>query len=43
MVKAKPVNRIVVQVYAPTSTHSGKDVEEFYGMIEQAKTQCKTY
>ena len=30
-------------MHAPTSTHSDEEVEEFYGMIEQAKAHCKNH
>ena len=42
-IRAKPVNLNVIQVYAPTSTQSDEEVEEFYGMIEQAKAHCKNH
>ena len=42
-IKAPPVNLNVIQVYAPKSTHSNEEGEEFYGMIEQAKSHCKNH
>ena len=30
-------------MYAPASTHTDEEVEEFYDMIEQAKGHCKNH
>lgn len=40
-IAAKLVNLNIIQVYAPTSDHPDEEVEQFYGMAEEARRQCK--
>ena len=37
-----PFNINIIQVYAPTSTHSEEDLEDFYEQLNKVKQQCKS-
>ena len=40
--KGKQTNIAIIQVYAPTSTSSEEAIDEFYEVLEKARTQCKS-
>ena len=39
-IKGRPFNVRITKVYAPTAD-SSEDIENFYGQLDQTKTQCK--
>ena len=35
-IASKPFNLVIIQVYAPTSTSSDEDIEQFYNDLDSA-------
>ena len=39
-IASKPFNHVIIQVYAPTSTSSDEDIEQFYNDLDSAHKQA---
>ena len=39
-IASKPFNLVIIQVYAPTSTSSDEDIEQFYNDLDSAPKQA---
>ena len=40
-IAAKPVGLNIIQVYAPTTSYSDSEMDEFYEEVDQMRRQCR--